>query len=76
LKAIASEEGIDHRLYEDEIKWKSLYRDGIQYADYGAGHGLLIRKEVQWRTAIDGRHFIYETDLDIEWEPKPSNQQE
>lgn len=59
----------DKKIYESDLAWHSLYDGGAVFANYtldGTIH--VIQRKADWRTDENGRHFIFETDLDIKWE--------
>ena len=67
----AQEEVHDERIYEDELNWRGDPTHG-QYAQFPSG-AVYCNEDIKWRiectgTTLPGRHFIFETDLDIKWE--------
>jgi hypothetical protein len=66
----ADEEVHDKKIYEDELLWYTE-PDGKIYTDIPINANVgrfMCREEFNWHTDDNGRHFIFQTDLDIKWE--------
>lgn len=61
----------DKKIYEDKCHWMTAPTHIGEFYFYPVSattNHLLERNGIGWRTDENGRHFIFETDLDIKWE--------